>query len=162
MKTILIGIDPGVNTGFAIYDGNDLQLDTLTITRAMAKIIALQSCSDIRMHVFVEDARRRQWFGNAGRERLMGAGSIMRDCSIWESFLTEQGIQFTLIPPKYNTTKLDADQFKKLTRYAGRTNEHSRDAAMLVFGRNPRDFSHTANSDLELLQTIIRNDAYSA
>jgi len=32
-------------------------------------------------------------------------------------------------------TKLTADQFKRITGWHGRTNEHGRDAAMLVFGK---------------------------
>lgn len=158
MATLLIGIDPGVNTGFATWNGEELTLDTTTITRAMAKLIVLKEQTDCHLHIFIEDARRRQWFGNAGRERLMGAGSVMRDCSIWQDFCEEQGIQYTLIPPKYNTTKLDAERFRALTHYKGRTNEHNRDAAMLVFGRNPKDFTVRPNSDLELLQSIIRNN----
>lgn len=158
MNVLLIGIDPGVNTGFATYDGRELTLDTTTITRAMAKLAILKEQTDCHIHVFIEDARRRQWFGNTGRERLMGAGSVMRDCRIWEDFCTEQGIQFTLIPPKYNVTKLDAKQFKALTGYKHSTNEHNRDAAMLVFGRNPKDFADRPNTDLELLQQIIRNN----
>ena len=157
-KTLLIGIDAGVNTGFATWDGESLTLDTLTITRAMAKVMVLKEATDCNIHVFVEDARKRHWFGNAGRERLMGAGSVMRDCSIWEDFLTEQGIQFTLVPPKYNMTKLDADRFRAMTHYKGKTNEHNRDAAMLVFGRNPKDFAIRPNSDLELLQSIIKQN----
>ena len=96
MNTILIGIDPGVNTGFATWDGESLTLDTTTITRAMAKVLVLKEQTDCHIHLFIEDARRRQWFGNAGRERLMGAGSVMRDCRIWEDFCEEQGIQYTL------------------------------------------------------------------
>lgn len=158
MNTILIGIDPGVNTGFATWDGESLTLDTTTITRAMAKVLVLKEQTDCHIHLFIEDARRRQWFGNAGRERLMGAGSVMRDCRIWEDFCEEQGIQYTLIPPKYNVTKMDAERFAKLTHYKGRTNEHNRDAAMLVYGRNPEDFTSRPNTDLELLQQIIRNE----
>lgn len=158
MNTILIGIDPGVNTGFATWDGESLSLDTTTITRAMAKVLVLKEQTDCHIHLFIEDARRRQWFGNAGRERLMGAGSVMRDCRIWEDFCEEQGIQYTLIPPKYNVTKMDAERFATITNYKGRTNEHNRDAAMLVYGRNPKDFTSRPNTDLELLQQIIRNE----
>ena len=37
--------------------------------------------------------------------------------------------------PKDNKTKLNADQFSRITKWEGRTNEHGRDAAMLIFGR---------------------------
>lgn len=44
------------------------------------------------------------------------------------------GIPFELVAPKNNKTKVSADYFKKLTGWEGRTNEHERDCAMLVFG----------------------------
>jgi hypothetical protein len=72
---------------------------------------------------------------NHGREALQGAGSVKRDCNIWEEFLTEKRIPFEAVAPKHNVTKLRADAFRNITRWEGRTNEHERDAAMLVYGR---------------------------
>ena len=40
-----------------------------------------------------------------------------------------------MVHPKNNRTKLCAQLFAKYTKYEARTSEHSRDAAMLVFGR---------------------------
>ena len=51
MNTILIGIDPGVNTGFATWDGESLTLDTTTITRAMAKVLVLKEQTDCHIHL---------------------------------------------------------------------------------------------------------------
>lgn len=133
---LLIGIDAGVHTGMAIWDNTDKRLvavDTKTITRAMHEVEWLATQADVTL--YIEDARKRTWFGRAGREQLQGAGSIKRDCSIWQSFCEEQGIDYLLVAPRHNTTKLSAEQFKVLTNWAGRTSEHSRDAAMLVFGR---------------------------
>lgn len=78
-----------------------------------------------------------KWYNDAGksRDKLQGAGSIKRDCKIWEDFLRDKGIPFKLIAPKNNTTKLSAPAFKSITGYTGRTCEHSRDAAMMVYGR---------------------------
>lgn len=154
-KQILIGVDPGVHTGFALYDGESLSLDTCSITRAMQKIFILMQDDNCALHIFIEDARKRQWLGNSGREKLMGAGSIMRDSRIWEDFCNEQNIAYTLVPPKYNRTKLSAEQFGKITKYKGRTSEHARDAAMLVYGRNPKEILCAPQTDLELLQEIL-------
>lgn len=156
VNNILIGIDPGVNTGFAVYDGENLSLDTCSITRAMQKVYILMQDNDCKLHIFIEDARKRQWFGNSGREKLMGAGSVMRDCRVWEDFCLEQNLAYTLVAPKNNKTKLSSEQFGKLTGYRGRTSEHSRDAAMLVFGREPKDICSAPATDLELLQEILR------
>jgi hypothetical protein len=65
----------------------------------------------------------------------MGAGSVKRDCSIWEEWCREYGIEFVCPPPRQGMTKLTDAYFRGLTGYDRRTNEHGRDAAMLVFGR---------------------------
>lgn len=134
--TLYIGIDAGTHTGIAAWDHTDHRLvsvETMTITKAMDAVRGLDESADIV--VFLEDARKRNWFGNAGRAQLQGVGSIKRDCSIWETFCEEMGIECRKIAPKNNYTKLTATQFRTLTNWAGRTSEHSRDAAMLVFGR---------------------------
>lgn len=128
-----IGIDPGVKTGFAvIQDGLLIDVACHPIHKAMK----LTRGFILRMPliVYIEDARKRKWFGNAGVERLIGAGSIRRDCKIWEDFLTDCKIDFCLVPPKSNSTKLSHEAFCQITGWSGRrTNEHGRDAAMLVF-----------------------------
>lgn len=132
--TILIGIDPGVKTGLAVWDAKGkvlVRVESMTILGAM-KIV--QSVTD-DIIVRFEDARKRNWFGKAGREKLQGAGSIKRDSSIWEEFLESSNIPYEAVAPKNNKTKLDAKTFKKVTGWNGRTDEHGRDAAMLVYGR---------------------------
>ena len=134
--SLYIGIDAGTHTGIAVWDRTDRRLvsvETMTITKAMDVVRGLAESADIV--VYLEDARKRNWFGCAGREKLQGAGSVKRDCSIWETFCEEVGIECRKIAPKNNYTKLTAQQFKALTNWAGRTSEHSRDAACLVFGR---------------------------
>lgn len=140
-RALYIGIDPGTHTGVAVWDKNSRQLevvDTMTITRALELVTAnVELCKAFggEVVVFIEDARKRTWFGSANREKLQGAGSVKRDCAIWETFCEELGVECRKIAPKHNTTKLSPSQFKVLTNWHGRTSEHSRDAAMLVFGR---------------------------
>lgn len=139
---IYIGIDAGKNTGLAVWDSKlkaFTKITTLPIHRAM--IIVNDMAGDYlnKIHVRVEDARKRTWYGNKmsyneERSKLQGVGSIKRDCSIWEDFLSDIGVNFEMVPPKRNITKLTSEQFKRITGYTKRTNEHSRDAAMLVYG----------------------------
>jgi len=86
------------------------------------------------LFVRFEDARLRTWFANKSTEALQGAGSIKRDCSIWEDFLSEHKIHFASIAPRIGITKLPANKFQKITGWAESTNNHARDAAMLIFG----------------------------
>jgi hypothetical protein len=135
---LIIGIDPGAKTGLAAWepDQNRFQaIETLTIIRAM-HFILLAKRDGIHVEVIFEDARQRTWFGKAGREKLQGAGSIKRDCSIWEEFCEFNAIPFRCIKPAKGGTKWTAEYFKRVTGWEGRTSEHSRDAACLVFKTN--------------------------
>lgn len=138
-KMTYIGIDPGVHTGFAVWHSDTkylAEVETYSITQAMERVKML---ADIlgkdNIRVFVEDARKRKWFGNSGREKLQGAGSVKRDSRIWEDWCREQGLQYRMIAPGCNRTKLTEAQFKFVTQWHGRSSVHGRDAAMLVFGR---------------------------
>ncbi|MBN6524240.1 hypothetical protein JZM37_08250 [Acinetobacter pittii] len=148
MGKVLIGVDTGVHTGFAVaFDhgkGGELQdVSSLTITQSMSKVLELaKEHGKKNLKLFIEDARLRTWFGNAdARQARSGAGvregigSVKRDAQIWEDWCKEQGLKYQMIHPAANKTKTDAKYFLKLTGWAKRTNEHARDAAMLVFGR---------------------------
>jgi hypothetical protein len=139
---IWIGIDTGVNTGFAVWDSEKkefLLVASMPIHLALIEVQALEmmqkqrSDKPSKTKVRVEDARLRKYI-TGGREKLQGAGSVKRDAKIWEDFLTDYGIPYEMVAPKNNRTKLTAEAFKKLTGFEGKTNSHGRDAAMLVFG----------------------------
>lgn len=141
---IYIGIDTGVHTGFAVYDGKEKELQSVGCEKIHVVMnlvkdimnIVLEKGDNIRVRV--EDARKRTWYGfhtaKQDRARLQGAGSVKRDAQIWEDFLTDLCIDFEMVAPRNNATKLTAESFRKLTGWTGKTNEHGRDAAMLVYG----------------------------
>ena len=137
---LAIGIDPGVKTGIAVADHGKLQsVASATITAAMQMVLAVKDQGPM---VYIEDARKRTWFGGADARQARsgagireGVGSVKRDCGIWEQFCIEQKIAYQLVHPAANKTKLDSDHFWRITGWAGKTNEHSRDAAMLVYMR---------------------------
>lgn len=132
-----IGIDTGTNTGFAVWNKSERRLvlaESLMIHQAMKKVEGLQHVPG-GIFVRVEDARLRKWIPKErSREVLQGVGSVKRDAQIWEDFLQDNGIPFEMVAPKNNKTKTTAHYFKKLTGWPSVTNEHSRDAAMLIFG----------------------------
>lgn len=139
---IYIGIDAGVKTGFAVWDTRlkkFTEVTSMPIHKAMMTVKEMADKGVDKLHVRVEDARKRTWYGNEmsfveERSKLQGVGSVKRDCTIWEDFLRDLGFSFEMVEPKRNVTKLNSEQFKRLTGYNKRTSEHSRDAAMLVFG----------------------------
>ena len=139
---IYIGIDPGVKTGVALWDGKEgalLYVYTLRIDEAIALADSWHKYyGDIK--VIVEDARQRKWIPREKnlaefKGRAMGAGSVKRDCQIWEDFLLAHGIKYEMVAPQQGATKWTADTFARITGYTGRTSNHGRDAAVLVFGR---------------------------
>ena len=136
MDDYLIGIDPGVKTGLAVWNRRTRKFEvvrTTTICAAQETIRAMVARGNM-VEVRIEDARQRKWFGRAGRERLKGVGSVNRDCSIWQEFCEHYGIKYVLVHPKDNTTKVQAEYFNRVTGWSGRSSEHSRDAGMLVVG----------------------------
>lgn len=143
---IFIGIDPGDNTGLAVWDGESFrQLATLPLHKALEEVkrwkyAALMSPVYCQLCVIFEDARQRQWLPKEKsvseyRGRLMGAGAAKRDAKIWEEFLQDEKITYFAQAPRSGQTKWSADYFARITGYAGRTSNHARDAALLVFGR---------------------------
>lgn len=145
---IFIGIDPGDNTGFAVWDSTSKQLlevATLPIWRAMEEVkrwnyACLLAESPVSLIVIFEDARKRTWFKPEMsqaeyRGKLMGAGAAKRDSKIWEEFLEAHHIAYQAQAPHAGWTKWNADYWASVTGWKGRTSEHSRDASLLVFGR---------------------------
>lgn len=130
-----IGIDVGTHTGVALAKNGELiEVFTTTILDAMSYV---KGHKDKKLFLVIEDARKLRWGGykSGNAARLQGAGSVKRDCTIWEEFATREEIPYMLVDPRANYGKLKAEAFKRLTGYTKRTNEHGRDAAMLVYGR---------------------------
>lgn len=139
---LLVGIDPGVKTGFAVWDTTwryFRRVETMRITDALLAVLGYQeNGADLR--IVFEDARQRKWLpremsNSEYRGKLMGAGSVKRDCDIWEEFCKAHEIPFTAIPPRKGLTKWTQEYFERVTGWKGRTSNHARDAAMLVFGK---------------------------
>ena len=139
----LVGLDTGKHTGVAIWDTEKRAFDTIATLPIHEALLLVWSYRGNyhadRVEVYFEDARQRTWFPKMtaakDRARLQGAGSVKRDSTIWEDALTDWGIPFHAIAPKNNVTKMTAEYFRKITGWQGKTSEHARDAAMLVFAR---------------------------
>ena len=135
-----IGIDTGVHTGFALWDIQEqllIECKTLQIDEAMEEIRELNQIHDTQNYyiVVIEDARLRKFFkGENMAAKQQGAGSVKRDAKIWEDYLKRLNIDFKLVNPTSQKTKITDEYFKKISKYEGRTSNHARDAAMLILG----------------------------
>ena len=105
---IWIGIDTGVHTGLAIWDGKGrrfLSIEELKIHRAMDVVEALAKANPGEVRARVEDARQRKWIPNMGSirneiGRAKGAGSVERDCAIWDAFLADINVPCEMVAPR--------------------------------------------------------------
>lgn len=132
MYRYYIGIDCGVNTGYAVYDRETKTLKTVC---SMPIHQAWKWMTEIWRNdvlIVVEDARQVRF--NTDKMRQQGAGSVKRDAKIWEDFLEDCKLAYLMVRPKKAITKLSASEFTAITGWTERTNSHARDAAMLVWG----------------------------
>lgn len=141
----IIGIDPGVKTGWAVWSIQHKKFEHMRTEKLHNVILMLNELhldGEID-HVVYEDARLRRWINDAGmtasrkRGLAMGAGSVKRDCSIISDMLVAHSIPHIAIAPQKGMTKWPAEKFERMTGWERRTSDHARDAAMLVFQRKP-------------------------
>lgn len=136
-KMILFGIDCGVTTGVGVWDARHkevLDIKTGTLPEMYGYIRRFAETFNDDFVLRIEDARKRKWFGNNSNSKIQGAGSIKRDSQLWEQICEYEGWKYQLIHPIKGATKLKHEQFCRITKWDGRTNEHGRDATMLVYG----------------------------
>lgn len=139
----LIGIDPGVKTGFAIYDRTEkefIYLDTLDFWNAITMIENFKMQVGISyFKVIIENPNlNRPTFNRNQNARSntrisQNVGQNKRDASLLIQFCKREGIEVQEIKP--TATKKDAEFFSKITGYKGRCSQHGRDAALLVYGK---------------------------
>ena len=136
-QTIVLGIDPGANTGVALYvDGQLTSLKTVTPVE-LARTIEGHRPS----RVVFEDSRLQSFAWNARLQCRLGPalktarnlGQVDAWCSLICAICEEMQIPAHGISPRRKGAKLDAEQFAQATGWTGKSNEHSRDAAMVAW-----------------------------
>lgn len=131
-----IGIDPGVKTGICIWlkDGKVIHLlETMKIHGAMKEVERWVGAWP-ETTVWVEDARQATYGRQKDTHKAQGAGSVKRDCTIWEDYLKSLKVDYRMIRPNSKFTKLSVPAFQAMTKWKWITSSHARDACMLVFG----------------------------
>ena len=146
-----IGLDPGKSTGYAVWDSEKkefLTIETLTFWKAVSEVESLNNYRMIEtggkewVSVVIEDpAQNKPTFFRPGTtQRQMqkisqNVGANKEHGRLLIERFESLGLQVKRVRPSNKTqTKLTAATFKRITGYSGRTSEHGRDAAMLVFG----------------------------
>lgn len=140
---VCVGVDPGVNSGVAVWSCHSKKFLILSTGKAVEAEHYIKTLwDDLRsqgktLMVYVEDVRSLRLpkhLQNPGRTK--GAGSVGRDVQRFLDFLEYNGIphQAAKLSPKEFRSG-DGAWFKAKTGYEGRTSEHARSAAGLVWGK---------------------------
>lgn len=128
---MIIGIDAGKNTGIAFNeDGKITRLETLDFWGAISIINEYKTALFVvelpkSKHVWHKGATNRGAIAKTG----MNVGSVIREAELIIDYLKLHSINYKSVAP---LGKKDADFFKRVTGYVGRTNNHERDAALLT------------------------------
>lgn len=138
---MIIGIDPDLEkSGVACLheDSNRIEMTTLNFVD-LIKFIRMNW--PIIKEVYLEAGwlnQKSSW--HAAQNKSVAAcigkkvGQNHATGLLLEQCIKAEGVKVICVKP--TKTKLDAEQFKKLTKIETRTNQEMRDAAMLVFGKN--------------------------
>ena len=142
-RLLFLGLDPGRKTGFAIYCPEEeriVRLDTTTFWDAYERVIAIPR---EQLVVVIEDPSQNPSTFEHGlprstkalrrRERLSrDVGANMREAGLLIEGIQRKGYRVHRARPR--SGKLKEAAFNRITGYRGRSSQHARDAAMLVFG----------------------------
>ena len=135
MSKIIVGIDPGTNTGFAVIFNGVL---TNLLTISPWEIEGELSGVTVDRVVF-EDSRLQSHTWTTAGTRAVAAnmarkvGQVDAYCALIVGICGRLGIPAHGISPKGKGKKLNAEQFKAATGWTGASNEHTRDAAMVAW-----------------------------
>ncbi len=131
-----IGIDPGKNTGLAIIENGKL-IDLIT-TNFWGAIEIINN--NLASKIFIERPVNDHIHHGYLTPRSLGSigvdvGRVMREAELLIEFCRKNRIAHKVMAPN---RKIDHETFCKITGWEMRTNQHQRDAAMLVWGMSAK------------------------
>lgn len=131
----IVGLDPGANTGLALFLAGRLE-ELRTIAPHEIELVL----SELKpSRVVFEDSRLQSHTWTTSRSRAAAAkmarnvGQVDAWCILITAVCARLGIPAHGISPAGKGGKLNAERFAAATGWAGRSNEHERDAAMVAW-----------------------------
>jgi hypothetical protein len=134
-EKIIVGIDPGANTGVAVFRNGVLYtmftLEPIDVPDFIKDSVA-------RRIVFEDSRLTSPVWGRGVNARsaakiARNVGQIDAFCGLIVAACDKAGIPAHGVSPKGKGKKLNAEQFKNATGWTGASNEHTRDAAMVAW-----------------------------
>lgn len=133
--SLILGIDPGANTGVATYIGGKLaHLDTIAPVDIADRIELARPA-----RVVFEDSRLESyvWSQIKSRAAALKMARNVGEVDAWCKLIVAVCAKFDIpahgISPTRKGAKVDAERFAALTGWTGGSNEHTRDAAMVAW-----------------------------
>ncbi len=134
---IILGIDPGTQTGLAYFDKGELfKLETVHPLDLKEKLVTAWTEFD---QVIFEDSRltRPVWSRDtsaAARLKIArNVGMVDMVCNMIVQACEQAQKPARGISPKAKGAKLSAARFEMVTGWTARSNQHERDAAMVAW-----------------------------
>ena len=134
-----IGIDGGKTNGYAIWDKQNQVVVSYDIYNFWELIEVLSGLdnSEVMIHLeypnFNKPTFCRGKYDKAILDRkAQNVGSVKRTSELIKEYLELHNIQHKLVRPL--SRKFNAEMFNKLTGITDSSNQHERDAVMLVYG----------------------------
>lgn len=141
------GIDPGATTGLALYDRHTGTIESVRTLDFWSCVDKFREWDNCRIEVIIEAPVKTAMYGrqeknvkNAGygNRMMANAASNAREAELLADGLEKLGYKVTRVRPRRKkkgeiTTKKTAEEVRAITGYEGSTNQHVRDAMMLVW-----------------------------
>ena len=153
-EKLYIGIDPGVKTGWAVYDPLRVKDRIIEIcTKDFMQVLSIVHGIKKGFHWISRDYRPTFYIENPGLNKptfprnvsrkamekiSRNVGANSREAELLIGGIRDYGFTVIECRPKKNKLsrgKMKAKEFQRLTGYEGRTSQHGRDAALLVWGQ---------------------------
>ena len=133
--SLILGIDPGANTGVASYIGGKLvHLCTISPVEIADKLESVRPSrvvfedSRLQSHVWTTSTSKP-----AAAKMARNLGEIDAWCKLIVAVCAGLDIPAHSVSPLGKGNKLAADQFQRITGWTGPSNQHERDAAMVAW-----------------------------
>ena len=132
---LIIGLDPGSSTGVAVFEDGRLSRLITIDPSSIGRILEGQEPD----RVIFEDSRLQSHTWTQAKTRAAAlkmarnVGEIDAWCKLIVATCERLSIAAHGISPLHKGKKLDAAQFAAATGWAGKSNQHERDAAMVAW-----------------------------
>ena len=134
---MIIGIDPGVNCGVAIFSGGELKK---LYTFSGINLIEWLPYQTAAKTIVIEDSRLQSFLFSGAQQNKAQSLKIARNvgmvdmvCHMIESLCEKSNVDLIGISPKSKGKKLQSTAFNLYTGWTEKSNQHERDAAMVAW-----------------------------